>query len=150
MGEAGRSGGTVSVDALLVKLDRVRETGQGRWVARCPAHEDKRPSLSIRELPDGRILLNDFGGCGIEEVLAALSLEFSDLYPERAIEHAPRECRPFNAHDVLACIASEALLVVVAAGNIAQGVMLTDADRQRLVKAAGRIEAARGLANGER
>ena len=140
----------MSVDALLVKLDRVRETGQGRWVARCPAHEDKRPSLSIRELPDGRILLNDFGGCGIEEVLAALSLEFSDLYPERAIEHAPRECRPFNAHDVLACIASEALLVVVAAGNIAQGVMLTDADRQRLVKAAGRIEAARGLANGER
>ena len=38
---------------LLDRLPGVRKTGPGRWIAPCPAHEDRRPSLSIRELEDG-------------------------------------------------------------------------------------------------
>ena len=43
--------------ALLDRLDKVRPTGAGTWVARCPAHDDRGPSLSVRELDDGRIEL---------------------------------------------------------------------------------------------
>jgi hypothetical protein len=42
--------------ALLDHLERVKQTGPGRWIARCPAHEDRSPSLSVRELEDGRLL----------------------------------------------------------------------------------------------
>jgi hypothetical protein len=38
-------------------LVEARRTGTGRWQARCPAHQDRLPSLSIREGPDGRILV---------------------------------------------------------------------------------------------
>jgi DNA primase len=47
----------MSAEALLAHLDKVRRTGAGRWIARCPAHDDKSPSLAIRELDDGRTLI---------------------------------------------------------------------------------------------
>ena len=45
----------MSADVLLSILEGVKRTGPGRWMARCPAHGDKSPSLSIRELDDGRV-----------------------------------------------------------------------------------------------
>jgi hypothetical protein len=57
---------------ILDRLEHVKQTGLRRWVARCSAHEDRSPSLSTRELDDGRVLLHDFGGCETEGVLAAL------------------------------------------------------------------------------
>ena len=51
----------------------------------CPAHGrgrgDQNPSLSVTVKGDGRVLMHCFGGCTIEDVLAALGLEKSDLYP---------------------------------------------------------------------
>jgi hypothetical protein len=46
----------MSADVLLDKLDGVRPTGAGRWIAKCPAHEDRHASLSVRELDDGHVL----------------------------------------------------------------------------------------------
>lgn len=68
---------------LLDRLDGVRATGSGRWIARCPAHQDRSPSLSVRELGDGTILLHDFAGCAAHEVLAAVGLSLADLCFER-------------------------------------------------------------------
>lgn len=129
----------MTVQTLLSRLDRVRQTGRGQWVARCPAREDRTPSLSIRELEDGRVLLHDFGGSSAEEVLAAVGLTFSDLFPERLVPGIKRERLPFSYADALRCISFEALLTAVAAANIAQGLRLTDADRDRLWLAANRI-----------
>ena len=138
----------MSVDSLLAKLEGVRSNGRGRWMARCPSHEDRLPSLSIRELDDGRILLHCFGQCGVEEVLGALGLEFDALFPEKPQEHAKGERRPFPASDVLRALADESMIVAVAAANVAQRVELTDADRERLMLAAERINAGRSLALG--
>lgn len=81
----------------------MRQTGPGRWIACCPAHDDRSPSLSIRELEDGRVLAHCFSGCQVADVLTAVGLEFFDLYPpdSRAIGHANPERRPFNAVDVV-------------------------------------------------
>lgn len=59
----------MSAGALLARLDAVKPTGPGRWLARCPAHEDRSPSLSIRELDDGRTFVHCFAGCYALEVL---------------------------------------------------------------------------------
>lgn len=54
--------------------------------ARCPAHDDRSPSLSLSEGGDGRALINCHAGCRVEEVVAALHLEMRDLMPEREEE----------------------------------------------------------------
>jgi putative DNA primase/helicase len=42
------------------------------WVAHCPAHDDRTPSLSVRDFTDGKVLLRCHAGCEQERVIAAL------------------------------------------------------------------------------
>lgn len=129
--------------ALLDRLEHVRQTGPGRWIARCAAHVDKRPSLTIRELEDGRVLVHCFAGCDARDVLAAVGLTFDVLFPRRPVAHRGKpERRPFPAADVLRCIALEVLIVAVAAYRLGNGQALDGADRARLLVAASRLQAA--------
>ena len=135
------------VERLLDRLESVRRTGRNRWMARCPAHDDRGPSLSIRECDDGPILLHCFAGCGAAEVLTAIGLDFSDLYPERSPHgdggHRRRpERKPFPASDILLCVAHEALVVASAAALLIAGYPMTAIDRERLILAAERLQAA--------
>jgi hypothetical protein len=135
-------GAAMSAGALLSRLDKVRRTGAGRWIARCPAHGDRTPSLSIRELDDGRVLLHCFSGCSVHDVLSAVGLEMDALFPERPIGDRKPERRPFSAEDVLRCLEFEATLVYLAAVDICAGRALSDEDIDRLAVAAARINAA--------
>jgi hypothetical protein len=65
----------------LVSCLQAKRSGKG-WRAKCPAHEDHEPSLSISEGADGRALLKCFGGCSTENVLVALGLTPCDLFPD--------------------------------------------------------------------
>lgn len=49
-------------------------------MACCPAHEDKNPSLSVKENDHGDVLLNCFAGCKPQAVVSAIGLEMKDLY----------------------------------------------------------------------
>lgn len=42
------------------------------WMARCPAHDDRKPSLSIREAADGKVLVRCHAGCEQRDVIDAL------------------------------------------------------------------------------
>src|SRR5712691_8919221 len=55
----------------LARLEGVRREGD-YFVARCPAQDDRNPSLSIRARDDGRVLLKCFGGCDFGQIVAAL------------------------------------------------------------------------------
>ncbi|MEW6229965.1 MAG: hypothetical protein AB1700_18060 [Bacillota bacterium] len=68
------------VENVLTRLQGVRQTGEGRWVALCPAHDDKHPSLSIAEAGDGRVLIHCQTGCPTPQVLAVLGLTWQDLF----------------------------------------------------------------------
>lgn len=59
---------------LLSRLEKVRQRGADRWSASCPSHQGKNPSLSIRERPDGRVLVRCWAGCDVAEVVAAAPL----------------------------------------------------------------------------
>jgi hypothetical protein len=72
------------VERVLDRLrSKPRRSGRG-WTARCPAHEDRTPSLSITETADGKVLVKCWAGCSTESVLAALGLRWSDLFPRQA------------------------------------------------------------------
>lgn len=129
-------------DHLLSRLERVKRTGSGRWMARCPAHDDKGPSLSVRELDDGRVLIHCFSGCHVESVLGIIGLEIGDLFPERLADQAKPERRPFPAADILRAVAFEALVVLAAVTAILAGELLSAVDRDRLSLASARLQAA--------
>lgn len=56
---------------LLSRLKRVRPSGDG-WMARCPAHDDREPSLSIAIGKDGKVLLHCHAGCDQDRVIDIL------------------------------------------------------------------------------
>lgn len=58
-----------------------RKQGPAGWT--CPAHDDTRASLSVKEGHDGRVLLNCHAGCDLDAVLGALGLVIGDLFTER-------------------------------------------------------------------
>jgi putative DNA primase/helicase len=66
------------VEVLLGRLEGVRPQGPNSWTARCPAHPDRNPSLSVA-LRDGRVLIHCFAGCAPEAVLEAVGLTWKDL-----------------------------------------------------------------------
>jgi hypothetical protein len=138
---------------LLDRLDKVKATGLGRWLARCPAHEDRGPSLSIRELDDGRVLLHDFGGCGTDDVLGALGLTMSDLFPKPLTGNGPARSYPathsrISARDLLEILAEEVTVVAIVAADLLAKKPIGETDWQRLAQAAGRIGRARDHIHG--
>ena len=135
----------MSAAVLLDRLDKVRQVGPGRWLARCPAHDDKTPSLSIREMDDGRVLLYDFAGCGAPDVLAAVGLTLADLFPAPLVQHGSKPARHNHWHaarEALRVLNTEALIVAIGAGTMAAGDELSADDRERLMVAAARIREA--------
>jgi hypothetical protein len=134
----------MGIDTLLSRLNGVK-AGHGRssWNSRCPAHEDRSPSLSVRLMDDGRILIHCFAGCDTESVLDAVGMAFTDLFAEPlSREYLPKIHRPFSADDALRCLAEESSVVAIAASDITLGKPLTDVDAERVATAAGRIATA--------
>lgn len=115
------------INLILPRLESVRKTGPSSWTARCPAHQDKSPSLSIREAADGRVLIYCFGGCGATDVVLALGLDLADLFPPRqTTTYAPTRVRDRDlpripAADALKLLDKEAFYVQLAADALAEG-----------------------------
>lgn len=135
------------VDKLLSRLDRVTERSDGQYLACCPAHEDKSPSLSIKEVDGGRVLVYCFAGCSAAEVCASVGLELRDLF--RVGESQQRyQVGPRLSHgDLLALLATEANVVYLAADMLYHGKELSEQDRNRLEGAWSRIYKITGEAN---
>lgn len=135
-------------EMLLSRLDSVKQTRQGRYIARCPAHDDRTPSLSIRETDDGTILLHCFAGCDVAAVVGSLGLDLSDLFPTSSGKSNNPFRRPFAASDLLELAAWESLVASIVATDLADG--RPSADRERLLKAAQRLRQIAEVGNGRR
>ena len=138
-----------SPDLVLSRLDRVRKAGAG-WSARCPAHQDKTASLSVTSGTDGKLLVHCFAGCSVHDVLGAIGLTINDLFPQRLRDASPEARKELQAlalkSRLQACanvLDHESGVVLIAAGDLHQGRVLTDADHARLALATDRIRAAR-------
>ena len=72
----------MEANEILSRLDAVRSRGANKCSARCPAHADRSPSLSLRVAEDGRILVHCFAGCTVHEICRALGLSVGELFPD--------------------------------------------------------------------
>jgi hypothetical protein len=122
-----------------------KRTGMGKWIARCPAHEDKSPSLSIGDR-DGKTLIHCFGGCDVESVLGAVGLSVADCFPDplpmdQAFQYTPG-AKWVNPREVMAALRHETAILAVISADMAKG---RPVDRARLLKAHERIQNALGV-----
>lgn len=140
------------IENTLSRLEKVKQRQPNQWAACCPAHDDKGPSLSVRETPDGAVLLHCFAGCEVREVVAAIDLELHDLYTLRdAIPGAPKKiAKLLTAGQALELLATEAMVVFASAATLLNGRALTIADKDRLLASVGRINFLRGESIGGR
>ena len=140
----------MSAEDLIGRLEKVKKSSKGNWLACCPAHDDHSPSLAIAEVDDGRVLVKCFAGCSVENVLAAVGLEFDSLFPPKPITDSrakPRHLK-FDPRNVLEAVRTELSIAAILAGDLARGNALSETDHKRLSLAVERIAQARSFANG--
>jgi len=77
--QPGTNGCVVKAESIAKSLGG-RKSGTG-WTARCPAHDDRNPSLSISEV-DGRPLVHCHAGCEQRAVIAALKAR--GMWPDKS------------------------------------------------------------------
>ena len=140
-----------AVENFINRLDKVKGRN-GSWTACCPAHEDKSPSLSVREGEDGRVLVHCFGGCSVDQIVGAVGMDINDLFPPKREwsqqTTTVKAMKPrFYASDLMRIISFEALVVSICAYDMSQGKKLSEGDRERMKLSQQRIEEAVKYAN---
>lgn len=118
------------IDNILSRLDKVKPNGAGKWLACCPAHDDKNPSLSIKEADNGTVLLKCWVGCTAAEITGAVGLDLRDLFPG----DKPRPSQPSRAARQF-----EATIITVAIEQMRLGKQLSAEDQERLELAKRRL-----------
>ena len=140
---------SANLDNLLSRLQKVRKNGKD-YMACCPSHQDRSPSLTIAEKEDGRVLIHCFAGCSPDEVLGAIGLELKDVMPENVGFHRRKPSRvPFNALDVLNAVRSDMTVFLVLAKDMQGGKVLNATETLLMAKLIGRITMAIELGGGE-
>jgi len=133
------------VDKILSLLDKVKRKGDNSWIACCPAHDDKNPSLVITE-KEGKVLLHCFSHqCDVSDIVHAVGLELSDLFPEQMkIEKSkPIKKNRFPAEAILDALAEEFVIAELGLAAIADGGTLNKKAQTRMKQASNRFTSAR-------
>lgn len=137
-------------EKFLSRLEAVKGRA-GAFTARCPAHDDRGPSLSVREADDGRVLMHCFAGCDVHQIVTAVGMDLTELFPPKRNDNRIENRTGFPGNpmkpaffpsDLLRIISFEALVVAIAALDLAKGKPMSETDRERLLVAYGRIDEA--------
>lgn len=123
----------MSAHAIVERLEYCRSSGDREWIARCPAHDDRSPSLSVRDVGDGRTLIHCHAGCGALAVLDALGLDWGALLP--TARQAPLQVNQAAARGSL-----DELVVEIAIADMNAGRELSALDRERAREALYRLD----------
>ncbi|MFD1040825.1 CHC2 zinc finger domain-containing protein [Pseudoxanthomonas kaohsiungensis] len=144
---------TRPVQAVLDRLDGVRRAGRD-WIALCPAHDDRSPSLAIASGDADVVLLHCFAGCAASDVVHSIGLTLADLFPRPRGLGGPRTRNRISAEArfraAFSTVLHEATIIEVAASDLAKRATLSEEDRQRLIEAVERIHQAWEVLRGHR
>ena len=138
------------IESFLSKLEKVKKTGLGKWVACCPVHSDRTPSLALKD-DNGTVLIHCFGcGAGGVDVAGALGVDLSELFPPRDYsDYSPDDYKAeskkrsyFSSDQMLAALQDETLVAFMIADDMSKRGIDPDT-KARLLLAVSRIQAAK-------
>jgi len=124
----------MTIENILAKLSKVRKSNRG-YMACCPVHQDKNPSMTITETDDGKVLAHCFS-CGARgsDVVEALGLPASELFSGEftGTYDAKFKLRKTELED--------SMVITIYEQDKREGKYLTHADYKRYRLAKARIE----------
>jgi hypothetical protein len=85
--------GSDPVAVVLARLDGVKQVGDDKWTAHCPAHDDRSPSLSVGIGNDGKAVIFCHAGCSTTAIVEALGLTLAALFPDDRPKQARSQFR---------------------------------------------------------
>jgi hypothetical protein len=92
--------GSMTGEQIVSLLSAVRSHGDNRWIACCPAHDDKSPSLTIKQT-NHRVLIRCFAGCEIADICTAIRIQLKDLFLDSKRATNPAALRRHRAVEKL-------------------------------------------------
>jgi hypothetical protein len=125
---------------LLSKLEKVKPSGSFKWLACCPSHDDKSPSLAIKLGDDEKVLIHCFAGCEPREILSAIGLTMSDLFKDSTKYQKGSKPPKFNKYELFDLIEFEAIILSLAIRQLLEGYELSDQDLTRVISAESTID----------
>lgn len=132
----------MSIEVFLNRLNKVTQKGNGKWLACCPVHNDKSPSLGIDD-DNGVVLIHCFG-CGATgpEVADKLGIDISELFPPNNTDyenHTNQSRKYFNSGHVIDALYDEILISTIIIDGIIKDPSQAAQVKERLVTALSRI-----------
>lgn len=130
---------SANIENLLSRLEKTNSSGQDKWRACCPAHDDRSPSLAIKLTDDGKILIHCFAGCSAPEIVDALGMNMSDLMPYDPSYRKSGNTPRFNKYELFDKLLLESRILSIAIRQILSGNELPHNDLSRVVQAENTI-----------
>ncbi len=130
----------MNIDQLLTRLEKLRRTGDGKWLACCPAHDDKSPSLAIKLTDDGKVLIHCFSGCEVNDIVSSIGLTLADLMPDNPSYKKGRKAPKFNKYELFDLLVFESIILCMAIRQLINKEALTPEDQARVLKAEQTID----------
>lgn len=130
------------LETILLRLNKVQRSGAG-YKAICPAHDDRSPSLSIREGTDGRVLLHCFAGCDLRPIVAAMGLRTADLFHAENVSSRTVRLPGVSIRELKAATEFERQILYIVKSDQLSGRTVSQSDWERAKLALQRIALAR-------
>jgi len=131
----------MGIEKVLTALgDSVRARGNGKWTAKCPAHDDRTPSLSISVDPNGTVGVKCWVGCTFEAIADSLSLKASDFFADKIKAPFTFGAKmDYFTGEAIKALYDEILFIHIACNDIVSGRGIKKSDLARTEKAMGRL-----------
>lgn len=131
-----------AIQRLLSRLEGVSHAHQKAkltcWSARCPAHEDRSPSLSIAD-DNGKVLIHCHAGCSPADIVAAVGMNISDLFPRKTLTGGRGQHLPWLGAAAYKAIIYDVTLVALIASSMHQQRGISERDYESLFAALERL-----------
>jgi len=128
------------INGFISELEKVKHTGNGKWLACCPAHNDKNPSLAIKLTEDGKILIHCFAGCEVNDIVSSIGLTLADLMPDNPVYKKGSKPPQFNKYELFDRLVFESIILCLAIRQLINKEALTPDDQARVLKAEQTID----------
>ena len=129
------------IDLILERVQKARKVSADSYMACCPAHEDKSPSMRITER-DGRILVHCMAGCTPDDIIAAIGLQWTDLYDDKWDAAKAAAFAQKTRLPKIDPLEHERTIIDLALADDAKGIKFSVEDYARIKIALERLEAA--------